>query len=160
MRRGLAASWFPHVRRPYSIVASYITAEQAYGGVNLPIFLLAKDGSIVADDARKVNFRISDVHVDDASGKPIADTVVYEYRAGSDSYRVSFNRAETIVDSEFIKGLKGIKQLVAKLAHFDGAYLRFTGEVRLEHLSEGTVVEDVSDPGVWELMYFGHVEQQ
>ena len=33
----------------YSIVASYITAEATYGSTELPIFMLAKDGAIVAD---------------------------------------------------------------------------------------------------------------
>jgi hypothetical protein len=49
------------------------------------------------------------------------------------------------------------KHLLARLARFDGAYLRFTGNVELEHLVDGELVEDVSDPGIWELMYFGHV---
>ena len=46
---------------------------------------------------------------------------------------------------------------LAKLARFDGAYLRFTGNVQLERFVHGALVEDVSDPGIWEMMYFGHV---
>ena len=30
--------------------------------------------------------------------------------------------------------------------------------VTLEHFVAGKKVEDVSDPGIWELMYFGHVQ--
>ena len=40
----------------YSIVASYIFAEKAYGNAELPIFMLAKAGKIIADDAHKVRF--------------------------------------------------------------------------------------------------------
>lgn len=61
-------------------------------------------------------------------------------------------RAETTTDE-----LSGIEHLLARLAHFDGAYLRFAGDVQLERFVDGNKVEDVSDPGIWELMHFGHV---
>ena len=44
---------------------------------------------------------------------------------------------------------------LAKLIGFDGGYLRFEGTATIEKLEGGTVVETVSDPAVWELMYFG-----
>jgi hypothetical protein len=43
-----------------------------------------------------------------------------------------------------------------KLALFDGAYLRFTGQVRVERYRHGDRVEEFSDDAIWELMYFGH----
>jgi hypothetical protein len=33
--------------------------------------------------------------------------------------------------------LDGLKKVAAKLVHFDGAYLRFTGELRIEHQHTG-----------------------
>jgi hypothetical protein len=141
----------------YSIVASYIFAEKAYGDAELPIFMLAKGGKIIADDGRKVSFHLEDQHIDLKSGKPVADVVVYEYEDGPDRYRVSYRRSETIVDQELITRVSGFKYLLAKLARFDGAYLRFTGKVQLERFVNGELVEDVSDPGIWEMMYFGHV---
>jgi hypothetical protein len=141
----------------YSIVASYIFAEKAYGNAELPIFMLAKGGRIIADDARKVSFHLEDEHVDPKSGKPVANVVVYEYEDGPERYRVSYRRSETIVDEELIDTVSGFKRLLAELAQFDGAYLRFTGNVQLERFVNGKLVEDVSDPGIWEMMYFGHV---
>jgi len=44
----------------------------------------------------------------------------------------------------------------AEAAAFDGAYLRFTGEMRLEHYRRGVAVASVSEPALWELMYLGH----
>jgi hypothetical protein len=140
---------------PYSIIASYITAEHRYGGTEIPIFLLAKGATIVADDATKVRFRLEGEHVDQQSGKPVADVVVYDYTDRDDEYRVSFRRAQTIVDHQLIEEVSGVKHLLARLAHFDGSYLRFTGTVQLEHLVGNRTTEDVSDPGIWELMYFG-----
>jgi hypothetical protein len=69
---------------------------------------------------------------------------------------VSYRRSETIADEKLIDTVSGLKHLLAMLAGFDGAYLRFTGKVQLERFVGGQLVEDVSDPGIWEMMYFGH----
>jgi hypothetical protein len=39
-----------------TVIASYITAEQKYRNAELPVFLLAEAGRVVADDAGKVTF--------------------------------------------------------------------------------------------------------
>jgi hypothetical protein len=140
---------------PYSIIASYITAERTYGDTEIPVFLLAKGDAIVADDATRVQFEIQDEHLDDKSGKPVGDTLIYEYESGDDLYRVSFRREKTIVDRRLIDEVTGVKHLLARVARFDGSYLRFTGDVRLERFVAGKKVEEFGDPGIWELMYFG-----
>ena len=141
---------------PFSIIASYITAEHNFGDSQIPVFLLAKGGEIVADDATKVRFSLDEEHVDEQSAKPIADVVVYEYSDDDDVYKVSFRRAETIQNRKLIDDVSGLRHILARLVHFDGAYLRFTGQVRLEHFVAKQKIEDVSDAGIWELMYFGH----
>jgi len=141
----------------YSIVAGYVVAEKAYGDAELPVFMLAKGGKIIADDSRKVRFHVEDERTDPNSGKPVADVVVYDYEDGPEQYRVSFRRSATIVNEELIKRVSGLKHFLAELAGFDGAYLRFTGSVRLERFADGELIEDVSDPGIWEMMYLGHV---
>jgi hypothetical protein len=141
----------------YSIVASYIFAEKAYGNTELPIFMLAKAGKIIADDARKVRFHLEDEQMDPTSGKPVANLVVYEYEDGPERYRVSYRRSETIVNNQLIARVSGFKYLLARLARFDGSYMRFTGNVQLQHFVNGELVEDVNDTGIWEMMYFGRV---
>lgn len=141
---------------PYSIIASSITTEHRYGDTKIPVFLLAKGSEIVASDATKVRFRVQGVHSDEQSGKPVADTVIYDYDDGHDLYRVSFRRAETIANRQLIDEVSGARHLLARLIHFDGSYLRFTGRVQLEHFVADRKVEDMSGAGIWELMYFGH----
>jgi hypothetical protein len=140
---------------PYSIIASYMTAEHKYGNAEIPTFLVTKGETIVAANADKVRFHLEGIHTDEHSGKPVGDVVVYEYDDGQDRYRVSFHRAETIMDRKLIDEVSGLKHVLARLKGFDGAYLRFTGTVQLEHYVRGNKVEDVSDHGIWELMYFG-----
>ena len=140
---------------PYTVVASYITAEQKYGSTELPIFLLANGDQVVADDAGKVTFEQLGTYTDVATGKPVANVTRYTYTDGDDSYVVTFTRHRDLAVSKLIHELDGIKKLAATLVRFDGAYLRFTGELRIEHRHAGTIVESYTDSAIWELMYLG-----
>ena len=54
-----------------------------------------------------------------------------------------------------IDNVKGLKQFAARLARFDGAYLRFAGDIEVSHRRGGQVIETHKDEAIWELMYFG-----
>jgi hypothetical protein len=41
---------------PYNVIASYITASEAFGFEPIPIFMLARDKVLVGDDPAKVTF--------------------------------------------------------------------------------------------------------
>ena len=45
--------------------------------------------------------------------------------------------------------------MAAMLIRFVGAYLRFTGELRIEHPRSDAVVDSYTDSAIWELMYLG-----
>jgi hypothetical protein len=85
----------------------------------------------------------------------VANVTRYTYTDGDDSYVVTFTRHRDLAVSKLIHELDGIKKLAATLARFDGAYLRFTGELRIEHRHAGTIVENYTDSAIWELMYLG-----
>jgi hypothetical protein len=42
------------------------------------------------------------------------------------------------------------------LAHFDGAYLRFVGDIEVSRYRGDELIETHKDDAIWELMYFGH----
>ncbi len=140
----------------YTAIASFITATDRYGGAALPVFMLARDGAIVADDASKVRFSAEEVFTEALTGKPVAGRLVYDYEDGEIRYRITFRRTADIARTRFVDLLKGMPRLFARLAGFDGAYLRFRGTATLERFEGGRLVETVSqDSAVWELMYFG-----
>jgi CrtC N-terminal lipocalin domain len=146
----------------YCVIASNITAEHRYGLAEMPIFLLARDGKILADDSRIVRFRAADEHPDPVTGKPVAFTTTYDYDAtahGGEHYRVTFRRDNTIVQERMIDSITGPKHVLAKLAGFDGAYMRFTGQVSVERVGSDASAEAVSAPALWELMYFGKTQR-
>ena len=142
----------------YCVIASNITAERKYGNTEVPIFMLAKNGTIVADNSSAVRFEKADEHPDPVTGKPVADTTVYDYddtANGGEHYRVTFVRENTIVHDRMIESIQGPKHVLAKLVGFDGAYMRFTGQVTVEHIGDELDHETVTAPALWELMYFG-----
>jgi hypothetical protein len=59
-----------------------------------------------------------------------------------------------------IDTIKGVKRIAARLAHFDGAYLRFAGELEISRYSGEDLVETHKHDAIWELMYFGHARNQ
>ena len=67
---------------PYSVIASYITAVEKFGHQSIPVFMLARDCEIVADDAALVRFETEGLYTDDLTGKPVASVVRYVYERG------------------------------------------------------------------------------
>jgi hypothetical protein len=140
---------------PFTAIASYITAEEKFGNSELPIFMLTKDGNVIADDTTKVTFELLGEYTDAATGKPVANITRYTYTDGDDTYTVTFSRYRDLAVTKLIDGIDGLKKVAAKLIGFDGAYLRFTGELRIEHLHAGEIVGSYTDSAIWELMYLG-----
>ena len=141
---------------PYSVIASYITSAKPYGFEPISIFMLARDNVLVGDDPANVTFERERVYTDQSTGKPVAATTRYIYRAGEDRYVVSFTRTHDLSVARMIDTIKGVKRVAAKLARFDGAYLRFVGELDISRYRSGELVEAHKDDAIWELMYFGH----
>lgn len=148
--------WARGAAGPYSVIASYITSHQRYDFEAIPIFMLARYGRIVADRAEFVRFRASGATIDPKTGKPVAGVTQYFYDDGVDRYVVTFTRRRDLVAATFLEQMHGWRKLAARLARFDGAYLRFVGDLTIERWSRAQLVESFSDEAIWELMYFGH----
>ena len=145
---------------PYSVIASYITSAKKYGFEPLPIFMLARDNVLVGDDPAKVTFEREGVYTDPKTGKPVAVTTRYTYRDGEDRYVVSFTRTHDLSVNRMIDTIKGVKRIAARLAQFDGAYLRFVGDLEISRYRGVELVETHRDDAIWELMYFGHARDE
>ena len=141
---------------PYSVITSYVTAHEKYGYATIPNFMLAKDGHILTGDAEKVALTLEDVHTDEETCKPVANVLRYSYEDGNDRYVLTYTLEDVLTRTRLIEGVHGVKRLAATLVGFDGAYLRFSGECRVQYFRAGAPVEEFADKAIWELMYFGH----
>ena len=141
----------------YKVISCWITAEKKYGYKDHDVFMIAKDGEILGDNSNHtLKFLPEDRYIDEHTGKPVYSKVIYEYTTESgDEYRITYDRSGDINKTRFVDVLPKPLGLLAKLIGFDGGYLRFEGTATIEKLECGKIVEKVSDPAVWELMYFG-----
>jgi hypothetical protein len=145
----------------YTVIASFITTNDAYGATQFPIFLLAKGDQLLAADARKVKFSHRPNGVDDLTRKPWSPGLTYDFDDGAHHYRVTFNHRRTLVRARMAESLRGVVKLAARLAELDPAYLRFTGPVTVEELDGDKVVQSTTNAAaVWELMYLGRARNQ
>jgi hypothetical protein len=138
------------------VIASLVTAHDRYGYAELPLFMLARDRKVIADDSRRVRFEALDIYTDELTGKPVATTTSYAYGADGERFVVTFTRENDLAKSRMIEGVHGPKRVLAHLARFDGAYLRFAGTLEIEHYRGPELVEQHDNHAIWELMYFGH----
>jgi hydroxyneurosporene synthase CrtC len=141
---------------PFTVIASLVTAHQRHGYTELPLFMLARNGEMIADDSRRVRFEALDLYTDELTGKPVATTTRYTYGGDGQRFVVTFTRDHDLAKSRMIEGVHGPKRLLARLARFDGAYLRFAGTLEIEHYAGPKLVEKHHNHAIWELMYFGH----
>lgn len=86
----------------------------------------------------------------------MANTTRYTYTCEHERWIVTFTRDHDLAKSRMIDDLRGPKRLLAQLAGFDGAYLRFTGTLQIEHHRGTALLEQHTNDAIWELMYFGH----
>jgi hypothetical protein len=141
---------------PYTVIASYIISAEQFGFEPIPIFMLARDNIMVGDDTSKVTFEREGIYTDQKTGKPVATTTRYTYQDGDDRYVVSFTRTRDLSTNRMVDSIKGVKRIAAKLMHFDGAYLRFAGDLQISRHRGAELVETYKQDAIWELMYFGH----
>ena len=139
----------------YTVIVSHIIAERAYGYTPLTVFMLARDGMVVADDGEKVRFRLNDTYTDAFTGKPVAGTIAYDYRDRDRRYTLTLVREQDLTRMKLVDEIHGLTHYLAKLVRFDGAYLRFSGPLRIERYAGEDVAETQSEAAIWELMYFG-----
>jgi CrtC N-terminal lipocalin domain len=142
---------------PYSVIASHITAHEKYDYAAIPIFMLARDGALIGDDPSRLKFETFGPYLDSVTRKPVANVTRYTYGTDAERYVVTFTRHSDLSRNRMIEGLHGVKRAAAELLRFDGAYLRFSGEIRVEHYRGDEVVDQyATEDAIWELMYFGH----
>lgn len=151
--------WGRGAAGPYTFITAQIVSDKKFSYDPVTVFMLAEDGKVIADDQSRVTFAKSRVSGDPVTGKPVADDTSFTFDEGGpgSGYTVSYRREQTIVASKFVDGLSGMKKLAARLIGFDGAYLRFSGQITVERTGPGA--ESVSAPAIWELMYPGRTRR-
>lgn len=141
----------------YTVISCYIQAEEQYGYQPFPVFMVSKNNEIIAEDGQKICFSTDDRYIDTFSSKPVSNILFYEYNDEEYNIKVKYQREDDIYKYRMLDVLSPEQQELAKKKGFDGAYLRFKGEIQFE-LKHGNSIEEFSNHAIWELMYFGKVK--
>ena len=72
----------------------------------------------------------------------------------------TFTRRQTILRMKLVESIAGVRGVLARLIGFDGAFLRFTGDLTLARYSGATLAEEQHAEAIWEEMYFGHARPE
>ncbi len=147
---------------PYSFVTAYLTTTKKYGYTTIPWYMLAHNGKVIADDGTKMTFSKSESEIDEHTGKPIPDKLIFDYRDGSARYALTFTREKTLVSQTLIDLATGAQKVLAELIRYPGGYLRFSSPVSLDHYEGDELIEHYEEPGTFEETYFArelHGEQ-
>ena len=141
----------------YKVISSWITAGKKYGYKDHDVFMIAKNGEILGDNSNHtLKFVPEDRYIDEYTGKPVYNKVIYEYTTESnDIYRITYERSGDINKTCFVDVLPKAIGLIARIIGFDGGYIRFEGTATVEKIINSDTIEKISAPAVWELMYFG-----
>ena len=139
----------------YMLINAYNYATEEYGYYNFPVFMLAKENKIIADDTRYMTFHEEEQVVDDVTGKPYHKRLVYDYNDGKQHFELVYTLEEVIVQSKLTDDLPEPAREAALKAGIDSAYLRFAGHGVLTRYEGDRIVEQAESPAIWEEMYFG-----
>lgn len=112
----------------YVVVSSYIYANKKDGYKATPIFMLAKDGKILTDEAAKyLNYEEKDFIKDSYTKRHVAKTLIYDYddRDHNIHYRITYKKGDEDVERQTMRDIVG-KPLAVMfyLLGFRGSYHR------------------------------------
>jgi CrtC N-terminal lipocalin domain len=138
----------------YTVIACDIIATKKYNYSRIPIFMLAKHGKIIDDDASNTTIERGDTFLHPATGKFMDNRLTFTQSCGETTYKVEYVRSEDMMVMNLLDTLTPIKRIVAKVLGAKPTYVRIAGESRLTILQKGHTQEEQHSSAIWEQMFF------
>lgn len=129
----------------YTVVTLMFVSGAEYANVPLPAFMVAKGDQIIASavGSDRISFTGGDVVGHPETGVPVHQRLEYRFVEGGQAFDVTFERPQNVSTLDFGAA---------------GAYLRFIGDVTVEH-DDGSGASSQTGRTLWELLYFGDRRQ-
>ncbi len=141
----------------YVVVSSYIYANRKCECAPTPIFMLAKGGELLCEDAYQyLEYTETDFYRDSYTKRHVARTLIYDYRQPDCHYRITYHKGDEDVERKDMSDVVG--SFAAGLFYlfgFRGSYHRMGGTCTVEKLQNGQVAESHTARAMWEQMCFG-----
>ncbi len=140
----------------YQVITSFITANKKHSYDEIPIFMLAKNGEIIADCPEKyLTYLEENIYFDYVTKKHVAGRLIYDYDDGVNHYKITYDREGDIERIGMETQVTKLQYAAVWLLGLRGSYHRMVGTVTLERYEGNEVIEKIKAPALWELMYFG-----
>jgi hypothetical protein len=141
----------------YAVIAANITTEKKFGYKDFPLFVVFKDGKVIADvKSGKVEFYSSTPKP--VAGKPVSQKLMFVYKDKNQMFLLNLRQKQIISTIKLVQTLVKNQALAKSLitAGYDATYYRMTGFAKLMQIQDSQVKENLtSSKAIWELMYFG-----
>jgi hypothetical protein len=123
------------------VVTLMFIAHATFDKAPLPAVMIAKDGVVIASAVgdEQLTFSGTDVVAHADTGVPVDRRLEYQVQEGDSRFTVTFVHERDVSTLDFGAA---------------GAYLRFIGDVTLEH-HDGIEASSAAGRTLWELLYFG-----
>lgn len=141
---------------PYQVISSYIYGAKKYGYQEFPVFMLAKGEELIGDQpTEQLTFTAAEPVFCEKTGKHVHKILVYDFNDGNQRYRITYQREGDLTQANMLEGQSPVMKFGARMMGLAPSYNRLTGTVLLERYENNAIVERISAPAIWELMYFG-----
>jgi hypothetical protein len=139
----------------YVVVSAFITANKKHGYVETPVFMIAKDGKIIAENTDCLAYEEKDYTFDPVTKKHFAKTIVYDYNEGDKRYKISYELENSIEQKGMKSEVTPLQNVALLLIGLRGSYHRVGGTATIECYEGERLLEKIQAPAIWEQMYFG-----
>jgi hypothetical protein len=157
-----AWNWYYWQFGPYTVAAISITFGEGLGLPSFPVFMVHRDGRLLAggpgtQDTDHITYVVDESHIDPGSGRVIVDAFHYEYREGRRRFTLRVRNETRVELLDFADALPLPEEQKKRTSVVDGLEMRFTGPALFAHYEDDELVEEISlDEGPFcELMFMG-----
>jgi predicted secreted hydrolase len=133
----------------YSLIFVEQIAARKYGSVRLPVFLLAQDEKVLADDARFLRMQAGEI-VRHPGGRDYPRAVDFVWERGPERVRLVLRGPELIEATSLLGALPPTKRALARLVA-NPYYFRFNARMELQ-IDLAGLQATVGGPALYELM--------
>ncbi len=134
---------------PYTLIFVEQIALKKYGSARLPVFLLAKDASILAEDARCLSMQARDF-MRHPGERNYPREVDFTWKRDQDLVKLELRKQNLIEGISLLTALPPLQRRLARL-FTNPYYFRFNTELDLE-INLGSLHDSVRGPALYEIM--------
>ena len=153
--------WWGRVQcEEYTVIAVLMKSKNSFGGLDIPVFMVADSNTILADASRiesDLTMKITRqaFHPDKKLKEQIAQNIVYDYTEKQNHLKLILTNKEMLTSHSLLETTEAnlLVKMLAKSADITPWYTRFYVEAELEILKDGKI-QKFKGMGIQEKMDF------